>query len=1109
MADIAQLGIEIDTRKLKSGEKDLAAFASGASDVTKATDIAKGAIVGMVAAAAGVMTLSKSIDTLVSFSREMAALTAVTKASESQMKALSKQAQTLGAVTAYGANDAAAAQKFLAQAGLSVNEVISATPSVLQLAQAGMLDLGTAAELATDIMSQMGLGVQDLNRINDVLVQTANSATTDVSQLAEAFSYAGPIAKDFGLSLETTSAALGVISSAGIKASRAGTGFVGFLASANALTPQAEKRLLRYGVTFDQLNVQQRGLIPVLQTLSDANISASDAIEIFGRESASSTMALVSHVSTLKQYTSELRSSQGVAAEAASIMSNDLGSAFSSFSSSIDGIIIKLGEDQGLTAELKRIIDTASGVINVFSGMETEFASSAGYGDEFLVTVRGVADAIEALSIVFAGRLIGSMLTSKTAMSALSGVVSIYSAATSGATVVTDAHGMAISRTSALANTGKVAIGGLNTVMTAMGGPLGIVTLAASALLAWNNYADEAATKARSLADAIDISAASLANMTQKQLAANAVNVDRAMLSQKEAVSDLKSEVESLQETVDRQIAGAALLGNATATNTYEMDQLKIKAAELETAENDLNLLRQKSLALLESLVGNGRENYVMLNNQSSATGVLIGFQKELNKVLGQQPKTTGAPSLIVSDGAPAKPAVAPVSSIKSTATNKLEDQKKAAAEYLTEVSRFNATEAQQIKNWQADQLNQLEAFHKAGVVSESNFAFAKQAIINEANKRTEALAKQQREKAAQAMNSASSGVDVSGGLTSLKSMYDQRLITEQQYNQQSAILKQQWQSKYAEVDNWLVTELATYKQLLADKTISEQQYNTASNQLQLQWAQKRREVLLAQRTSEQTEMQTWLANIKANMTSSTGLMTETFNSFTTNIASGLTNAIIQADSFGDAMRNAAASFAQSMIQAIIQVMAQKAVMWALEKSLGAATNAAYVGMVAGQAGAGVQLAGINAYASTAAIPIVGPAAAPAAMATAIGATAPLATAAVASAASSISGMAHDGISSVPSEGTWLLNKGERVYTNDSAKQLDQMYQNSQQSSGGNVTVNVSLQETSDASKQGTTSQTTGDDGSVQINVFVADIRSEGSMAQVLERTYGLSRMGA
>lgn len=60
-----------------------------------------------------------------------------------------------------------------------------------------------------------------------------------------------------------------------------------------------------------------------------------------------------------------------------------------------------------------------------------------------------------------------------------------------------------------------------------------------------------------------------------------------------------------------------------------------------------------------------------------------------------------------------------------------------------------------------------------------------------------------------------------------------------------------------------------------------------------------------------------------------------------------------------------------------------------------------------------------------------------------------------------------------------------------------------------NVTVNVSLQETSDTSKQGTTQQSTSDDGSVQISVFVSDIRSEGSMAQVLERTYGLTRMGA
>lgn len=39
-----------------------------------------------------------------------------------------------------------------------------------------------------------------------------------------------------------------------------------------------------------------------------------------------------------------------------------------------------------------------------------------------------------------------------------------------------------------------------------------------------------------------------------------------------------------------------------------------------------------------------------------------------------------------------------------------------------------------------------------------------------------------------------------------------------------------------------------------------------------------------------------------------------------------------------------------------------------------------------------------------------------------------------------ISGMAHNGMDAIPSEGTWLLDRGERVYTNESAKRLDQMY---------------------------------------------------------------------
>lgn len=52
-------------------------------------------------------------------------------------------------------------------------------------------------------------------------------------------------------------------------------------------------------------------------------------------------------------------------------------------------------------------------------------------------------------------------------------------------------------------------------------------------------------------------------------------------------------------------------------------------------------------------------------------------------------------------------------------------------------------------------------------------------------------------------------------------------------------------------------------------------------------------------------------------------------------------------------------------------------------------------------------------------------------------------------AGTSIAGMAHDGIETVPREGTWLLNTGERVYTNKSAQRIDEMYDQVMSGGGG------------------------------------------------------------
>ena len=1114
MADIAQLGIEIDTRKLKSGEKDLAAFANSAKTATSAVM----ALVG----AASASQLIKIADGYAQMEAKVSRYTKSQIEANNVLQQLTGYANKSGSAVSDAVNVFNSLTASLESVGASKNQILTVTEEINKLGVIG----GSSVDDMRNSMRQFGQSMAG----GIVRAEEFNSIIENTPEIARA------IAAGMGVSigqLRQDMLAGKLTSDAVFKAllSQVGTTNDAFAKMPRSVAQAMGQISNNFQVVVGELNKT---------TGATATLAA-------GLDSFSSSMLSASN------YTDEIIT--GVELLALAYGSKLAGALANT-------IAVRL---QAAAADARGVASANALTLANVELANSELVKVQASKAELLLNQQLLVSQLQLAQSETTRNAIRRQLAANSA--ALVATARLEQTALAGVAAANEA----VTVTSYAAT---VATRGLNGAMALLGGPAGVIMLAAGAFMYFSSKSDDAAKSAEDFTNSINITKGALNELSTIQqqalevkLQANILDLNKAFESQEQEVASLQKELTNYSYWTDEQ--------KQKSTSYVDLQNRIITAtAELERREKEASKTKSTLYGVQQTLNGNVKENYVVMQSMNLITGIASGIQNVFTGTLNAGNKALATRTEYVTrlNNLTTKAGQAAIMSIdqqialekvqgverarlqaqfegqqkglvgaelqtyiskseelyniqvkneeaakKLTAANKsgasaAKEAAKSAEEYAQfsrELSRLNATEAQQIKNWQDDKLADLDLYHAQGLVKASEYEFGKQAIMAEANKRTEELAKQQREKAAQAMISASSGVDISGGLTSLKSMYDQRLLTEQQYNQQSAALKEQWKSKYAEVDNWLVNELATYKQLLADKTINEQQYNTASNQLQLQWAQKRREVLLAQRTSEQTEMQTWLANIKANMTSSTGLMTETFNSFTSNISSGLTNAIIQADSFGDAMRNAAASFAQSMIQAIIQVMAQKAVMWALEKSLGAATNAAYVGMVAGQAGAGVQLAGINAYASTAAIPIVGPAAAPAAMATAIGATAPLATAAVASAASSISGMAHDGISSVPSEGTWLLNKGERVYTNDSAKQLDQMYKNSQQSSSGNVTVNVSLQETSDTSQQGTTSQTTGDDGSVQINVFVADIRSEGSMAQVLERTYGLSRMGA
>ncbi|MAD75166.1 MAG: phage tail tape measure protein [Rheinheimera sp.] len=143
---------------------------------------------------------------------------------------------------------------------------------------------------------------------------------------------------------------------------------------------------------------------------------------------------------------------------------------------------------------------------------------------------------------------------------------------------------------------------------------------------------------------------------------------------------------------------------------------------------------------------------------------------------------------------------------------------------------------------------------------------------------------------------------------------------------------------------------------------------------------------------------------------------------------SGLEDSVLEFVKTGEfSMRDLMSAIAEDVIRMLIRIGIQKAANYAMDKLFGAAAATGYVASITGQATAQNFMAGLNAFTSTAAIPIVGPALAPGAMAAALAISSPLAVGAITAASSSLAGMAHNGLDYIPNEGTWLLDKGERV----------------------------------------------------------------------------------
>ncbi|HAV1633677.1 TPA: tape measure protein [Enterobacter hormaechei subsp. steigerwaltii] len=155
-------------------------------------------------------------------------------------------------------------------------------------------------------------------------------------------------------------------------------------------------------------------------------------------------------------------------------------------------------------------------------------------------------------------------------MLALDNLIAAKTRATAASIVLTEAEtaqAAATVRATAAASAASVSMGLMRGALSLLGGPAGIVMIAAGALLYWWQSAKQAKEEALSFADSLDGVIAKMKEMNQAQLVGTMADIAKSIEAQKDHIDDLNSSVKEAQSEYDKYITLAKQMGVAQDQN--------------------------------------------------------------------------------------------------------------------------------------------------------------------------------------------------------------------------------------------------------------------------------------------------------------------------------------------------------------------------------------------------------------------------------------------------------------------------------------------------------------------------------------------------------------
>jgi TP901 family phage tail tape measure protein len=464
---------------------------------------------GLAVAAFGVASVKMAAD----FDQQMSTVQANSGATSAELSQLRQAALDAGASTVYTAAESAGAINDLAKAGMSVSDILSGgLTASLNLAAAGQMDVGDAAEYTSQALTMFHLKGSDATSTADALAAGADKAVGNVSDFGEALNNCGVMANSFGMSMQETVGILGLFAQNGIVGAEAGTQLNSMLMRLSAPSSEAKATMDELGISTHDASGKFVGMSNLagqlhdkLGKLTDQQRQQAEAT-MFGSYAIKGAGIIMDAGSSGVDKWTKAVSESGFAAKQASAKTNNLKGDLTMLSSAMGSLMTNIGE--GAQGPLRSMTKGMTTLVTAFSGLPAGVQQTMvlmGGLTGVLLAVHKAASGLHS-STSGAANSIGLMVDPvqrvKAALSSAKTAFEMFRASGMSASEQMAAFGTTASKAE-LKTAGFKAIG--SSVMSLLGGPWGIaLTVAGAALSAFISRQQKAKEATEQLQSALE-----------------------------------------------------------------------------------------------------------------------------------------------------------------------------------------------------------------------------------------------------------------------------------------------------------------------------------------------------------------------------------------------------------------------------------------------------------------------------------------------------------------------------------------------------------------------------------------------------------------------------